>query len=72
MDNTIIKEAAQMQPSPPKQVAFWAAVVTSLVGVVAGLVTIPFQSAFALRIVPLALVRLAAGLVMLALGTRKP
>lgn len=50
-----------MKLSPPKQVTFWIAVIVALVGLVAGIVSIPGISPFALWIVVLGFVILALG-----------
>ena len=53
-----------MQLSAPKQVTFWVAVVVAVIGLIAGLVTIPVLSGFAFWIVVLGFVILAAGNVL--------
>ncbi|MBI5031477.1 MAG: hypothetical protein HZB51_13190 [Chloroflexi bacterium] len=50
-----------MQLSAPKQITFWIAVVVAVIGIIASLVTVPFISGFALWIVVLGFVILAAG-----------
>jgi threonine/homoserine/homoserine lactone efflux protein len=50
-----------MNLSAPKQITFWVAVVVAVVGVIAALVTIPVLSTYALWIVVIAFVILAAG-----------
>ncbi len=50
-----------MKLSAPKQVTFWVAVVVALIGLISGLVAIPVLSGFALWIVVLGFVILAAG-----------
>jgi hypothetical protein len=50
-----------MKLSAPKQITFWVAVVVALIGLIASFVTIPFLSGFALWIVVLGFVILAAG-----------
>ncbi len=47
--------------SPPKQAAFWVAVVVFLVGLIASLVAIPVLSPWAIWIVAPGFVILAAG-----------
>ena len=48
-----------MKLSAPKQVTFWIAVVIAVVGLIAGLVTIPVLSGFAFWLVVIAFVILA-------------
>jgi hypothetical protein len=50
-----------MTLSAPKQITFWVAVVVALIGLIASLVAIPVLSGFALWIVVLGFVILAAG-----------
>ena len=50
-----------MALSAPKQVTFWVAVVVAVIGLIAALVTIPVLSGFALWILVLGFVILAAG-----------
>jgi hypothetical protein len=50
-----------MQLSAPKQVTFWVAVVVALVGLVSSFVAIPVLSGFALWILVLGFIILAAG-----------
>ena len=50
-----------MQLSAPKQITFWIAVVIAVLGVIASLVPIPVLSGFALWLVVIAFVVLAAG-----------
>ncbi len=49
-----------MKLSAPKQVTFWVAVVVALIGLISALVTIPVLSGFALWILVLGFVILAA------------
>jgi hypothetical protein len=53
-----------MQLSAPKQITFWIAVVVAVIGLIASFVTIPILSGFALWIVVLGFVILAAGNVL--------
>ncbi len=53
-----------MQLSAPKQVTFWVAVVVAVIGLIASFVAIPFLSTYALWIVVLGFIILAAGNVM--------
>ena len=53
-----------MKPSAPKQITFWVAVVVAVIGLIAGLVSIPVLSGFALWILVLGFVILAAGNVL--------
>ncbi len=50
-----------MQLSAPKQITFWIAVVIAVVGLLAAIVTIPVLSGFAVWLVALGFVVLAAG-----------
>ncbi len=50
-----------MNISAPKQITFWIAVVVAVVGVIAGLVTIPVLSGFAFWLVVIGFIILAAG-----------
>ncbi len=49
-----------MKLSAPKQVTFWVAVVVAVIGLISALVTIPVLSGFALWILVLGFVILAA------------
>ena len=50
-----------MKLSAPKQITFWVAVVIAAVGLIAGIVTIPVLSGFALELVVIGFIILAAG-----------
>jgi threonine/homoserine/homoserine lactone efflux protein len=50
-----------MQISAPKQITFWIAVVIAVIGVIAGLASIPVLSGFAFWLVVIAFVVLALG-----------
>ena len=50
-----------MNLSAPKQLTFWIAVVVAVVGLIASLVTIPVLSGFALWLVVIGFIILAAG-----------
>jgi general stress protein CsbA len=50
-----------MKLSAPKQITFWVAIVVGVIGLIASLVTIHYLSDFALWIVVLGFVILAAG-----------
>ena len=50
-----------MKLSPPKQITFWIAVVVAILGVLASLITIPVLSGFAIWLVVIGFVILAAG-----------
>lgn len=50
-----------MQLSAPKQITFWIAVVVAVIGLISALVTIPVLSGFAIWIVVLGFIILAAG-----------
>jgi threonine/homoserine/homoserine lactone efflux protein len=49
-----------MKLSAPKQITFWIAVIVAVIGVIAGLVSIPVLSGFAFWIVVIAFIILAA------------
>jgi len=53
-----------MQLSAPKQITFWIAVVIAVLGLLASLVSIPVLSGFALWLVVIGFVVLAAGNLM--------
>ena len=50
-----------MKLSPPKQITFWISVILAVLGVIASLVAVPVLSGFALWLVVIAFVVLAAG-----------
>lgn len=50
-----------MNISAPKQITFWIAVVVAVLGLLAGLVTIPFLSGIAFWLVVIGFLILAAG-----------
>lgn len=50
-----------MKLSPPKQVTFWISVILGVLGIVASIVTIPVLSGFALWLIVIGFVLLAAG-----------
>ena len=53
-----------MTLSAPKQITFWVAVVVAVIGLIASFVAIPFLSGYALWIVVLGFIILAAGNMM--------
>jgi hypothetical protein len=50
-----------MKLSPPKQITFWIAVILAVLGIIAGLVTIPVLSGYAFWLVVIGFIVLAAG-----------